>query len=437
MKLKISQLVFTVILCLASFAGATNSQPRNFTIDEVVKEVLKKNPQIHEAKNRVKSAKESLVSAKTDLLPKAALSYSYTGLDDDPVMKQAGSSIPAAHKNQHHMDISLTQPLFTGFALTSQVKQAEFDLKIGEITEEQRLIELTMDAKIASFNYLLACKMTKVAKDEVAALKTHRDEASQLYTNALIPKNDLLKSEVALASAIQSLESTKATKSIAMALVNMLMDADPARQVAIVDIDDKIDKTVIDYSLLANEAKKNRPELISLRNSLKKAEIGKTLAQSGYYPEVALIGKYERNGDSIKMDENDFSNESNLSITLQAKWTFFEWGKTKSAVCKASYEKKALQRTIQNTENAVCLEVNTALLTLIVAGKNIKTAKGSLLQAKENWRITKAQYTQQVSTSSEVLDARTFLTRADSNYYGALYGYMISLAELNRAIGKR
>lgn len=437
MKFKIGRLIFIIILCLTLSVSASSSQAKNFTIDEVVKEVLKKNPQIHEANIRVKSAGESLVIAKTALLPKAALAYSYTALDDNPVMKQAGNRTPVAHKNQHHLDISITQPVFTGFALMSQVKQADLDLKNGRTLEEQRLVELTRDAKAASFNYLFACKMTKVAKDEVTALMTHRDEASQFYAQDLIPKNDLLKSEVALSSAIQNLESAKAAQRDAMALVNMLMDADLTRQVTIVDIDDKIDKKVFDYLHLANEAKKNRQELISLRNSLKKAEIGKTLAKSDYYPEVALIGRYERNSDSIEMNENDFSNESNSSITLQATWTFFEWGKTKSAVYKACYEKRALQKALENAENAVCMEVKSALSNLTVAGENIKTAKESLLQAKENWRITKAQYTQQVTTSSEVLDARTFLTNADSNYYGALYGYMITLAGLNRAVGKR
>jgi len=67
---------------------------------------------------------------------------------------------------------------------------------------------------------------------------------------------------------------------------------------------------------------------------------------------------------------------------------------------------------------------------------HIQTAQKSLVQAKENWRITNLQYQQQMTTSTEVLDARTFLTQAETNYYGALYGYMISLAELERAVGE-
>ena len=55
----------------------------------------------------------------------------------------------------------------------------------------------------------------------------------------------------------------------------------------------------------------------------------------------------------------------------------------------------------------------------------------------ENWRITDLQYKEQIATSTDVLDARTELTQAESNYYQALYGYMISLCDLERAMGKR
>ena len=83
------------------------------------------------------------------------------------------------------------------------------------------------------------------------------------------------------------------------------------------------------------------------------------------------------------------------------------------------------------------METKNAFLNLMVAKKNINTSKVSLSQAKENWRITNLQYKQQIATSTDVLDARTFLTSAETNYYSALYGHMISLAELQRAVGEK
>jgi outer membrane protein TolC len=72
-----------------------------------------------------------------------------------------------------------------------------------------------------------------------------------------------------------------------------------------------------------------------------------------------------------------------------------------------------------------------------VTFKNIKTAEKALDQARENFRITNLQYQQQAATSTDVLDANSFLTQADTNYYSAVYSYLDANAALERAIGKQ
>jgi outer membrane protein TolC len=59
----------------------------------------------------------------------------------------------------------------------------------------------------------------------------------------------------------------------------------------------------------------------------------------------------------------------------------------------------------------------------------------ALDQAKENYRMTNLQYQHQLATTTNVLDARAFLSQAMTNYYGALYGYLIAEAELERVAG--
>jgi len=81
--------------------------------------------------------------------------------------------------------------------------------------------------------------------------------------------------------------------------------------------------------------------------------------------------------------------------------------------------------------------VNDALIDCRVAHTKITTAKKALSQARENWRITDIQYQQQVATSSDVMDARSFFTQANTNYYRAVYGYLDAVASLEWTIGKK
>ena len=51
-------------------------------------------------------------------------------------------------------------------------------------------------------------------------------------------------------------------------------------------------------------------------------------------------------------------------------------------------------------------------------------------QAEENFRIAEERFKERVSTSTEVLDAQTLLTKAKSDYTNALGDYNINYAKL-------
>ena len=57
-------------------------------------------------------------------------------------------------------------------------------------------------------------------------------------------------------------------------------------------------------------------------------------------------------------------------------------------------------------------------------------------QARENFRITRERFKEQMATTTDVLDAQTLLSRTMTNYYNALYDYKISRAALLRAVGQ-
>lgn len=434
--IKIKIMIVMILFCSMPVIANT-IEKKTYSITEAVKEAIIKNPQISEALARTKSSGEAIKKARAEMFAKASMSYTYTGLEEKPVMKQGVGDVQVAHTNQYKWDVTISQPLFTGFALTTQLKLSKLGLQASVIESEMYTLDLVRDVKTSCYQFLLAKKMFEVSNDEVETLTSHRDEATQFYEQGLIPKNDLLKSEVSLSSSIQERERARATVSSSMALINMLLATDLNRNIGVVDIDDVSDYNKFQYEDLVAEAINKRPEIALLRSSKKKIEFNETLAKSKYYPNITAVGRYERNGDSLSLSDNDYENESNSSLSLQAEWTFFEWGKTRADVNKSSYDKRAAKEAIRNIENSISLEVKNALLNLNVAEKNIKTAHESLAQAKENWRITKAQYAEQVATSTDVLDARTFLSRADTNYYKARYGYMIYLAELDRAAGRR
>lgn len=160
------------------------------------------------------------------------------------------------------------------------------------------------------------------------------------------------------------------------------------------------------------------------------------MKKSGYLPTVSLVGNYYQSGDTPVADHNDYENDHNASVMLQAKWTFFDGNKTRSSVAKAVSDQKAYDDTICQAKDQIRVEIKSAFLNLGVAEHNVETSKVTLSQAKENMRLTQLGYRQQAATSTEVLDARTDLTTAKTNYFQALYGYLDARAALDHATGR-
>ena len=69
------------------------------------------------------------------------------------------------------------------------------------------------------------------------------------------------------------------------------------------------------------------------------------------------------------------------------------------------------------------------------AEKQLRVTRKIIEQAEENYRMNEERYKEQVSTSTDVLDALTLLTRARSDYTTALGDYNIYQARLERAMG--
>ena len=194
-------------------------------------------------------------------------------------------------------------------------------------------------------------------------------------------------------------------------------------------------RPAIELASLIDQAMTNRSEIALLERSLQSKSNEQLATQSAYYPRIELTGKYQQDGDDLGANHNDFTNQYNASMGVQARWTFFEFGKTRHSAAKARAEYQALEQSLKQARNDIRLQVVEAHLALDVAVRNIDSATAALDQAQEHWRITNLLYQQQLTTSTEVLDARSYLDHAQSAYHEARYGYGTALAGLAWATG--
>ncbi|PLX44544.1 MAG: hypothetical protein C0609_05315 [Deltaproteobacteria bacterium] len=430
------RLTFTpaLFISIALASPAFASQP--LTVDEVVLRALGNSDRIEAARAAQEGSRQQEKSARADRLPSLDASYGYMRFAQTPIAKIGGVERETSHDGVHKWQLTATQPLFTGFALEAKEEIARLDtLSLSEQTERTKQA-IAAEAKIACYDVLLAYELHKVAAEAVKSLTEHRDNAGRFFEQGLQPRNELLKSEVALADAVQEKVRAQANLQLVRTRLALLADLDGEFELIPPTSGWHLTEAVGDYNELIGEALDSRPELKARRLVSEKLDSQEKAAKGAYLPKVNLIAAYERTGDSISASNNDYSNDHNTWVGVNLTMNIFDWCRKKSRINGVRASRNAEDALTSQLKKEIAVEVKQAHLSVQVARANIDTARSALEQARENNHITKLQYEQQLATSADVLDARTFLTRAETNYLGALYGHLSALTRLEFSVGR-
>jgi outer membrane protein len=431
-------LFFLGVICLPNAAAAQQSK-NYYTLEKAIAQALDASFKIKARNERIEQATDIMKQARADFLPKLGTAYSYTRLSEPPISRTStlfGTSIPLVVGTEDNFRWTwfLRQPLFTGFALLSSYRLSELGIDQSQLEMELEKLDLVLRVKEAYFNILGADKAVEVAQTTVESLTQTVKVARSFFEVGMIPVNDVLKAEVELANAQQSLvratnlaQTTRSTfNTVLVRPVN-----DP------VDVEDILvfKPEVGTFDAYVKLALDNRPEIKILDVNLLQADQQIRLARSKYYPEVAFTYQYISEGDEAAVKGSRYVDANHWEALVVANWTFWEWGKTYYASREKESLKRQLTETKSDVEDGIRLQVKQSVLDLDSSAKNIPVTQKGIEAGEENLRVNAERYRAQVSTITDLLDAQTLLARARLDYYRALYDHNLAKARLDRALG--
>jgi len=141
------------------------------TLEESIKIALERSLSIKSAKEEIKAREFEERSAKADFFPKFSTSYSYTRLDEDTVNDAkytlGSSEYSPLTTDTYEFNVTGTQPLFTGWALTISWELASLGIDTAKVQKEIVIQDLVLNVKGAYFGILKAKKLEKVAYQAV------------------------------------------------------------------------------------------------------------------------------------------------------------------------------------------------------------------------------------------------------------------------------
>ncbi len=431
-----SMAFFCMWLTAAMPAGGdeTAASP-DMDLDRTVAQALQANLSARISSQRTRAADAVLKSRRTEFLPTFSAEYNYTR-NDEPRFSVIPTLGVVQPEEQYAFVTSVTQPLFTGFALTNQHQLAEMGLDAARLNEALVRRDIVFEAKRVYFLLLKAQKLKVVAEEAVTMLEAQTEVAANYHEVGMTPLNDLLKTKVELANARQDLVAAQNNLEISRADFNLLLRQPIGTSVTPADI--------LDYAPLSRSlaecletAEKDRVEVAVAGLEIQIREKEVSLAKKDYYPTVQVQGNYYKLGTDWQVDGGEgISDSSFWDVQAQARWDFWQWGKTGYGVAekKSRLTEARLNRT--DLQDKIQREVKQAWLKADEFEKNIVTVQSAIEQAREGFRISEELFKEQMATSTDVLDARTQLSETMTRYYNALYDFQIAAAALDRAMGK-
>jgi len=437
MKVKTSLVCSGVlfILSLAFFpGGGLAADKKIYTLDQCVKEALANNWRLKAKKETIDQAQYVKNQARADFLPKLSTSYGFTRYKSLRTTEIQGGTFNIGSLNNYQWKGTITQPIFTGFALISAYRLSELGIDQSELEVELETLDLALNTKTAYFDILTADNAVETAELAAEALESHAEVARNFYKVGMTPINDLLQSEVEAGNAKQFVVRARNNARLTRATLNTILSRPVNAEVNIVDIEVyEVQKG--DFQAYLEEALKNRPEIKLIDNNLLQTDQVINITESKNYPEVVFVWEYTKEGDSPSVNGGGGHEPSNWAAQAALKWTFWEWGKTYYAVKQQESIKNELLKTRMQMEQDIQLQIKDSVLNIQTAETNIPITRKAVEQGEENLRVSQERYKAQVSTSVEVLDAQRYLSDARVFYYTALFQYHLAKARLQRAMG--
>ena len=330
--------------------------------------------------------------------------------------------------NFYNTGVTFSQVLFDFGRTLAAIRAAQASKRSVEADSDTQREIIRLGVKQTYYDLLAARRLRDVADATVRQTHKQLEEAEARSEVGLAPKFDVTRAQVQAANA--ELDQVTARNNVDVAresLRNALGLSGPLD----FDIEDTLAVTPIEVAepRAVEAAYANRPELRSLAEQ--EAALTQEIARlkRDYLPSITGGGGYNWAGAEYPLQDNwNVGASVNLSI--------FNGGLTTAQVGEAEARLAELEFNREAVKQDIALEVRRTALDLGRATESIGVAEKGVRQARENLELAEGRYRTGVGNIIEVTDAQASLTSAEASYVRTLYGYQISLALLERAVGQ-
>ncbi|MCF3111720.1 TolC family protein [Niabella sp. CC-SYL272] len=398
---------------------------KRLTLKEAVELGLQSSKHLKIDRAKILEATAALEEAKDRQLPDFKISGSYLRLttahiDLKTAQKQdassgsgSGGDVPKISQAMYGM-ASLSLPLYAGGKIKYGIQSAKYLLEAEKLSAGNDQNAIVYNLIEAYTNLFKAAQVIDVIKENLVASQSRDSNFIRLENNGLMARNDRLKAQLQTSDIELRLLEAQSNYNIANVNMDLLLGLP---ENTLIEVDPAFINEVQEarsYTYYEEQAMENRKDIKALGYQQKAADLGIKAAKANYLPSLALTGGYVAvNVPKFLTVTNAVNGGVGVQYNLSSLW------KTGASIKKAKAQAQQLAASQEMLSDNIRLQINRDYQNALLAKKKIEVHDKSLIQAEENYRITKNKYDNSLVTITDLLDANVALLSSKINVLNA------------------
>jgi len=432
-----------------------------FRIDQAVITALKQNPAVLQTLEDLRRTKGVIIQISAEALPQIGPSFTWDWFDPNlntinglsSFSTPSGGPTPTPTGTPSRMGVGGIKNLRSDITYNIKVTGTQlvfnystFRLIRGTFFQRDSAyfaLRNAVDQTIATvktqfYQVIVNRELIVVQEQSVNLLDSQLKDQQNRFEAGTVPRFNVLQAQVQLYNQIPQLIAAQNNYRISvLQLAKTLgLDFKPRREVTAplrASGDLAYIPRKIDLPVAIEEGKRNRPFLKEQRANVLNQIQQVHVAIGSWLPNVNANGGGEWLSNDFNSSFGDVS--KGWLTTVTGSWPIWDsgmaWGKIQQQRALLSEQEITYDDDVRQVE----LEIQQAASNLLQNRESIQATEKNLESAAEAVRLAKARLDAGAGTQLDVLNAQVQLTTAQSTNLQALFGYISSLAEFDRATG--
>ncbi len=400
---------------------------RALSLGQCVTVALEHNPRTAESWQSIRAAAARTGRAKADYLP--IIGFTSSAARGDTV--ELDGKTDFGTQNRYDGVFGLRWLIFDGGGREARVDAATAEVLAAGFRHNTALQDVALLTVESYYNLLAARSFRQLAEETVRQRDYQLRLAQARHKAGVVSKSDVLRAETEKADAELNLVRARNAVEVAQGRLATAMGVSVSANFQIADLPEShYEQQIDDMQALIAEAAGNRPELNSALAQVRTQEAGVRLAESRYWPALAVDTGLGWIGRSFPPDQRQWTVGAAIDLPL---FTGFDRNYQLHA-SKAELDRALAARRI--VLQGVELEVWTAYWQAIEATQAIGAAERFVASAEESARVAEGEYKNGTGSIIGMIDAQTQRTVARDRLIQARLDWRTAIARLERAVGR-